>query len=153
MNHPTESTALLGGTNTRLGLRALPPILPTLFSVQNVPESLDDGISQLFSSHIFPDTAAKTAFTLIILLQLYTIEKRKTAPVRDIWEHWSKEIHANRVLVDLEHLSLGAWTHFLQDHRGSKEIEDTLWLEFPLEDNSHQILRGKSFIDYCVKRF
>jgi hypothetical protein len=139
---PTESTPLLRDTSTHLRSQTLPPILPTLLSIQNIPETLDEGLSPLYNSHTFSDAATKTAFTLIVLLRLYA-EKKKRTPIGDVWEQWSTQINVNRSLVDLEHLTDEVWTKFLQDYRDYKEIEDVLWLGFPLNNDGRQVLRGK----------
>jgi len=145
MSMPTESTALLGNTPIHLAdrIQPLPPVYP--LNIQALPGQDPSAIAIAPSaSHVFPTAAAKAAFDLIVLLQSFAIEKAKLSERinRDVWDTWSKEIDVSSFLHKLERITLDLWSEFLRDYRSTQEIEELLWLEFPVENGSLKRLRG-----------
>jgi hypothetical protein len=137
----TENTALLIGTRSRL---SLPPLDPTVRCVRILSETTQLALSDLCPHELATHTdATRTAYALLVLLRLRTTGVQKRGVSQDVWEDWSSEQRNSRNAQHIESLILSLWTQFLSDYRSPQDIEDVLWLEFPIDEGNHSFFRGR----------
>lgn len=134
----TETTSLLPRLPERAQLQRLPAILPAVRRFR--PQDMS-------ASDLCPDTLqseeARTAFSLIVLLQFCTGKDAFRADARrDVWDNWSSIRDETAFLKEAEGHILDVWARFLQTYRSSADIETTLWMKFPLENDGQPCTRG-----------
>lgn len=138
MNETTESTPLLVGSPDVRASYTLPPISEGLDSVQT------QGVHHFHFEEPSPlNLATRTAYQLLTLLQWRLTIRYKVLNSSDIWERWDHQARLSLDLKVLEDRISSIWNDFATEHRTSKEVEDILWLQFPVNRNSHRFLRGK----------
>lgn len=136
---PTESTPLLVSSNSSRAGHALPSIAEGLDSVRaRGPRDFN------FPERSFPNFAAQTAYQLLIYLQWRATTAQNTSSTNDIWEFRDQNARLSLDLKALDDGIISLWDDFVKDYRTSKEIQDVLWLRFPVDSNSHRFVRGMS---------
>jgi hypothetical protein len=139
-DQPTESTSLLvSSAHSRTSIS-----LPSITEGLNVLQSR--GIHDLhFAEQSLSNLAAQTAYQLLILSQWRRVTTKQNASnTKDIWECWVQKARLSSDLKVLEDRIISVWRDFVKEHRTSKEIQDVLWLQFPVERTGHCFLRGMS---------
>lgn len=144
-NHrDTESVVVVNERSSLLGHSHAPPsVLPNVaFAVSalaNIP--INEVNCEQLHLQSFADDAIKTAFNLVVLLQL---RRNKLQPVHlnDVFETWSREtLHAQEAKT-LEDKVVAIWASFIQEYRTVHEIQTVLWSEFPAQEGNPRVLRG-----------
>jgi hypothetical protein len=134
-DQPTESTPLLVSLPDSRANHILPSIAEGLDVVQA------GGVVQSLSTF-----AAQTAYQLLILLQWHLTTIENASNVKDIWERRDQKSRLSSDLKVLEDRINSVWDDFVKEYRSSKEIQDALWLQFPVDRNSHRFVRGMSIL-------
>ncbi|PVF98493.1 hypothetical protein CPB86DRAFT_784732 [Serendipita vermifera] len=128
----------------------LPP--PREISYDRMERVLPTGLSPVASAHSSSygeNSARKTSFLLAALLWLYihpTSSFRELLGDQNItgtWDFWKKredELKGRRVLLNL---IKRVWGSFVEGESGRQggSVEEVLWTEIPMEENSRQTIR------------
>jgi hypothetical protein len=140
---PNERTALLGqhsdaGTNGMAVPAESPAIRPAaeLINAQGVRFTSPDDLA----SHELSTRTAQAAFTLVALL--FVLHDSKFKPSSDVWESWLQEQTHLEDVHALEQQIMHVWNDFLHADGSGKDVEDVLWMAFPIEDGQPLKLRG-----------
>jgi len=145
---PTEVTALLDSSQA-VQSESLPQIAPTVARLRTL--EVHHIRSEDVCPYTFPSRSADTAFSLIVLLELRASRLRRRIPSRDVWEHWSRDTDNHNEILEQQLNTL--WTLFLQEYRSPREIEDALWIEFPVDEGSLRTVRGMFIHIYFANLF
>lgn len=146
-DRPTETTALLNNSRTSHSLPCIAPILSSLDSL-----TANEINSSQWRRYDLTQPA-ETALALVILLSARAARLRKPKYSRDVWDNWFQE---KRCLDDAQVLEVridAVWTQFLEEYRSTRDIEDVLWLAFPLTARGHERLRGTFLLllfEFCL---
>lgn len=116
-----------------------PDVAFAVSAIANIP--INEVDCEQLHPQSFANDAIKTAFSLVVLLQL---RRHKLQPVHlnDVFETWSREtLHAQEAKT-LEDKVVAIWDSFIQEYRTVLEIETVLWSEFPAQEGNPRVLRG-----------
>lgn len=137
---PAETTPLLGDPsqgNTAVFLPFLSEGLAAARTRQIADVNLTEQCTQTF-----PSVGARTAFEMLILLQWRLDVQNKSEKSKDIWEHRENMAVSSHDVQALENHIDTLWHYFAREYRTEQDIQDVLWLRFPLHSNSTRTLRG-----------
>jgi hypothetical protein len=139
---PTESSPLLVSSPDIRASYRLPSIAEGLDSVQAL------GVHHFnFGEQSLPDFATQTAYQLLILLQWRVVLRRQVLKnTKDIWERRNQQAKLASDMKVLEDRISSIWNNFIKEYRTPKEVEDVLWLQFPVDGNGHRFVRGMSIL-------
>jgi hypothetical protein len=117
----------------------LPSILEGIRAIQT------EGVSHFHSTEQSLSTAStRTAYELLVLLKWRVAIQNKALNKKDIWEYQDQRARLFSDTRVLENRINSVWNDFIGEYRTPKEIEDILWLQFPVDGNNHRFLRGMS---------
>lgn len=155
--NPTEATPLLqtprASRNDSIPLNAPPvvdPIVDQLYSeICSSTTLLDNLLISEFDPppQWCPDTlvsiAQKSALILVVLLRLLEKQQERSSnSSSNTWEQWSAEQEGIRISEAVHNTVLGVWNNFINEYRTTEDIEELLWLAFPLDTEVRTLIRG-----------
>lgn len=139
-DQPTETTALLSraSSNGRRYQR-LPFIEPTVSRIRAMKPG------ELASAEINLDPSltpsARTAYALIILLELRCRVQRNTSRSSEVQQQWAAEQARAREAEELDRRIIQAYNDALDRGFGNEELLNMLWLAFPYAHGSDRTIR------------
>lgn len=146
---PTETTSLLSrhliSTPTvSQGSESEPrpsrsPVGPIIFRLQEQGLPTDYGWCPYTAKAV-----ERSAFILVALMQLRCTLASQTTSAADVWDQWSREQRTTDMLEGATKQILETWSQFLSEAHTSDEVEELLWVDFPLQHNNPVTIRGET---------
>lgn len=89
------------------------------------------------------DICRETAFRLVVLLEFRAKKLHQKPPSdQDVWNHWAHTAPNEDDLNRLDEQVINTWVLFLDEYRTTAEIEQVLWTQFAVDDESARSVRG-----------
>ena len=115
-------------------------------------------IQSIPSASLYPETllveTSQTAFALIVLLRLGTVlqsNSRKGA-LEHLVEVWNQEARDASLIQRVNEEAVSRWKSFLASEPSTLEVDNVLWLSFPLNETGRRI-RGMFQLCLYAPRF
>ncbi|KAI0724494.1 hypothetical protein C8T65DRAFT_626672 [Cerioporus squamosus] len=147
-SRPNERTPLLAGSSRSASARnvssnsrspvdaSLPHV--GLFVAGMRPEDLHKYSVDNLYPHTLQSRPAQTSFALCALLYYRRYLREASALRRDIWAQWRQQ--------EVEALTDQVWAWFLEEEGLSEDVQEVLWMTYPLYPDSRQTVRVFDFL-------